>query len=162
MKLKMIISELRNPSEVLGSNSRLPVDLVEDGSTGGLGVLANPATTVGMTAGGAAVGNAAQNGLINLVQMASKAFSSGGEGGGDKPSESKEADHVTPSQDASRFRRGPGNTRIDNKNGSVWEKDRGGQNAHGGEQWKRWPNQKDWENGQNRQSVWPNGVIRGG
>jgi hypothetical protein len=30
MKLKMIISELRNPSEVLGSNSRLPVDLVDD------------------------------------------------------------------------------------------------------------------------------------
>lgn len=30
MKLKMKVIELRNPSEMLGSNSRLPLDLVGD------------------------------------------------------------------------------------------------------------------------------------
>lgn len=78
-----------------------------------------------------------------------------------KPSDSKEPDYVTPTQEPDRFRRGPGGTRIDNEDGSVWEKDKGGQNAHGGEQWKRWPGQKDWEKGQNRESVWNNGVVRG-
>jgi len=79
-----------------------------------------------------------------------------------KPSDGQQPEYVTPTQDPDRFRRGPDGTRIDNQDGSVWEKDRGGQNAHGGEQWKRWPNQKDWEKGRNRQSVWPNGVVRGG
>ncbi|WP_153138727.1 RHS repeat-associated core domain-containing protein [Paraburkholderia agricolaris] len=41
--------------------------------------------------------------------------------------------------------------------GSVWEKDTA---SHGGDQWKRWPNRKAWENGRTPQSIWPDGRIR--
>ncbi|MGF6770377.1 RHS repeat-associated protein [Paraburkholderia sp. GAS199] len=41
--------------------------------------------------------------------------------------------------------------------GSVWEKDT---SSHGGDQWKRWPNRKSWENGRAPQSIWPDGRIR--
>jgi RHS repeat-associated protein len=46
----------------------LPVDAFEDFFSGGLGVLVNPATTAGMTAGGAAIGAAAQSGLTSITQ----------------------------------------------------------------------------------------------
>jgi RHS repeat-associated protein len=74
-----------------------------------------------------------------------------------------EPEYVTPDPeqgDPERFRRGPNGTRIDNEDGSVWDKNKG--NGHGGDQWKRWPNVKDWENGRNRESVWPDGRVRGG
>jgi hypothetical protein len=76
-----------------------------------------------------------------------------------KPSDSIEPKYVTPSQEPGRFRRAPSGTGIDNEDGGVWEKDKAGNKAHGGEQWKRWPGQKDWEKGKNRESVWPNGVV---
>lgn len=56
----------------------LPVDVFEDLSTAGVGAIANPVTSTAMTAGGAYVGNAAQQGLGNLVQMMSKRFTSHG------------------------------------------------------------------------------------
>ena len=44
------------------------------------------------------------------------------------------------------------------KDGSIWSKDR---TKHGGEQWKRWDNLKDFENKNVKpKSIWPNGRIR--
>jgi hypothetical protein len=71
-------------------------------------------------------------------------------------------EYVTPDPvegDPSRFRRGPSGTKINNDDESVWDRNRG--NGHGGDQWKRWPNVKDWENGRGRESVWPDGRVRG-
>jgi len=67
--------------------------------------------------------------------------------------------YVTPTDEPDKFRPGPKGTKIDNEDGSVWDKNRG--TGHGGEQWKRWPNQKDWENQRNRESVWNDGRVRG-
>lgn len=41
---------------------------------------------------------------------------------------------------------------------SIWEPDR---SKHGGPQWKRWENQKDWEQGRKPTSIWPDGRLRG-
>ncbi|MFL9951612.1 RHS repeat-associated core domain-containing protein [Paraburkholderia agricolaris] len=41
--------------------------------------------------------------------------------------------------------------------GSVWEKDT---SSHGGDQWKRWKNEKDWSKGRTPNSIWPDGRIR--
>lgn len=41
--------------------------------------------------------------------------------------------------------------------GSVWDKDH---SSHGGDQWKRWPNGKDFDKGRKPTSVWPDGRIR--
>lgn len=68
----------------------LPVDAFEDLSTGGVGAIANPVTTSGMTIGGAYVGNATQQGLTNLVQMMSKRFTSHGS---DRANEAKTDSH---------------------------------------------------------------------
>ncbi len=57
----------------IGFVASLPVDFFEDVFTGGAGVLANPATTAGMTAGGAALGAGTQ---IDLT----KAFTPHGAG----------------------------------------------------------------------------------
>ncbi len=43
------------------------------------------------------------------------------------------------------------------EDGSIWDKDR---TEHGGSKWKRWNNQKDWENDRNRESVRPDGSVR--
>jgi RHS repeat-associated protein len=62
-----------------------------------------------------------------------------------------------PDKSGSRFRPingAPGKQCLD---GSVWEKDT---SSHGGDQWKRWPNRKAWENGRTPQSIWPDGRIR--
>ncbi|MFM6862914.1 MAG: RHS repeat domain-containing protein, partial [Dolichospermum sp.] len=41
--------------------------------------------------------------------------------------------------------------------GSVWEKDF---SRHGGSEWKRWKNTKDWEKGKQPESVRPDGSVR--
>jgi RHS repeat-associated protein len=43
------------------------------------------------------------------------------------------------------------------EDGSVWERDT---SSHGGDQWKRWPDQKSWEKGRPPNSIWPDGRIR--
>ena len=43
------------------------------------------------------------------------------------------------------------------EDGSIWERDT---SSHGGEQWKRWDNQRAWERGEKPTSVWPDGRVR--
>lgn len=47
--------------------------------------------------------------------------------------------------------------RKNTKDGSVWEKDR---TRHGGSEWKRWPDRKSCERGDDPNSIWPDGRIR--
>jgi RHS repeat-associated protein len=62
-----------------------------------------------------------------------------------------------PDKSGSRFRPINGTPGKQCLDGSVWEKDT---SSHGGDQWKRWPNRKAWENGRRPQSIWPDGRIR--
>lgn len=43
------------------------------------------------------------------------------------------------------------------ENGTVWEKDT---SAHGGEQYKMWPDIKSWKQRGEHSSVWNNGTVR--
>jgi len=43
------------------------------------------------------------------------------------------------------------------QDGAIWEEDKDG---HGGSRWKRWPNEKAWENDRGRESVRPDGSVR--
>jgi len=64
----------------------------------------------------------------------------------------------TPFTNPEAFKKVPNSPAFEHKgNGSVWEKDRA---RHGGKQYKRWENKKDWENGVKPNSVWPNGDVR--
>jgi len=54
-------------------------------------------------------------------------------------------------------RKGRKGARQCKDDGSIWEKDHSG---HGGPQWKRWPDEKSWENDEKPQSIWPDGRIR--
>jgi RHS repeat-associated protein len=60
----------------------LPADAGEDFFTGGAGVLANPATTAGLTTGGAALGQMIDNALNGNSMSMSAAGSGAGSGGG--------------------------------------------------------------------------------
>jgi RHS repeat-associated protein len=62
-----------------------------------------------------------------------------------------------PDKSGSRFRPINGTPGKQCLDGSVWEKDT---SSHGGDQWKRWPNRKAWENGRAPQRIWPDGRIR--
>jgi RHS repeat-associated protein len=42
--------------------------------------------------------------------------------------------------------------------GSVWEPNKG--RGHGGDQWKRWPNKKSWQDRDTPNSIWPDGRQR--
>lgn len=53
-------------------------------------------------------------------------------------------------------------TRECKEDGSIWEpnKGKGHGDIDGEKQWKRWPDKKSWERGDNPESIWPDGRIR--
>jgi RHS repeat-associated protein len=69
----------------LGFIASLPTDFFEDVGTGGVGVLANPATTIAMTGGGAAGGAAIGNAIDGLFNSMSGTPSAGNSNFGKMP-----------------------------------------------------------------------------
>jgi len=64
----------------------------------------------------------------------------------------------TPSTNPGAFNKVRRSTALEHKkDGSIWEPDR---TQHGGEQYKRWDNEKDWGSGKKPSSVWPDGSVR--
>jgi RHS repeat-associated protein len=62
-----------------------------------------------------------------------------------------------PDEAEKRFRNLRGTRGQQCDDGSVWERDT---SSHGGDQWKRWPDRRSWENRKPPISVWPDGRVR--
>lgn len=63
-----------------------------------------------------------------------------------------------PDKQNKHFTKVRGRNALKGKDGSIWSKDKSG---HGGEQWKRWDNFKDFENPNIKpKSIWPDGRLR--
>ena len=92
------------------------------------------------------IGNHATQPLIILPSVAN---------GGTDPDAPYANDTPDKNKDAYRPIKGTP-AKVNTGDGSVWEPDTAG---HGGSEWKRWPKEKDWENGRTPTSVRGNGTV---